>query len=216
MEVNIICLVGVIGSGKDYFVETYKKEHPKEGVFEIKIGSTLTKIASNIYGVDLSNKELYEKWKYEGNNRIKLITLAESIKLYLGKNIFATQAVRKIADIIREEESQENNKIITFIISDSCFPNDIETVCDTLELFYLNTISAFVIYGDGTILLDRRIHFCNFKSPRYSIKKDQPREQFPIFLIDQGFADGTEWSYEEFTKVIDLYNMNLSTSINVK
>ena len=196
MEVNIICLVGVIGSGKDHFVETYKKKEGEE-VFEIKIGSTLTKIASDIYGVDLSNKELYERWKYTDNNRSKLVTLAESIKFHLGKNIFATQAAQKIVGIISGKGRHEKDEILTFIISDSCFPNDIKTICNVLELFYLHNVEINS--------LDCRIHFCNYKSPRYSIKKDQPREQFPIFLIKEGFKDNTEWSYEEFEILYDTY-----------
>lgn len=197
MEVNIIYLVGVIGSGKDYFVETYKKKHPKEEVFEIKIGSTLTKIASYIYGVDLSNKELYEEWKYEESNRVKLVKLSESIKYYLGNNIFVKNAVDNIINkLIVNDKSK---KTLTFIISDSCFPSDISFIYKEIDSCYHHYRSDYTV--------DHIVHFCNYKSPKYCLKEDQPREKFPIFLINEGFKDNTEWLYSDFEKIISYYKI---------
>lgn len=194
MKVNIIYLVGVIGSGKDHYVEHYKV---KEGevIHEIKIGSTLTKIASDIYGVDLSNKELYEKWKYTENNREKLITLAESIKFHLGNEVFAERAAIEILETIKRSA---NIKVLTFIISDSCFPSDIQTIYSYVEGALLYDLDCILFY---------KIHFCNYKSSKYSIIPTQPREKFPIFLINEGFETGREWSYGEFKYILNQYRL---------
>ena len=192
MKLNIICLVGVIGSGKDYYVEHYKAEEG-EIVHEIKIGNLMTKIAADVYKTDLSTKQLYEKWKNTEDNREKLITLVESIKKYLGEDIFANRTAKEINEFVWQNIDAET---ITCIVSDACFPSDIKTI------YNITTIPVIPMR-----LANFKVHFCNYKSPRYAIIPSQPREKFPIFLINQGFQDGQVWNYEEFKTIIEFYNL---------
>lgn len=201
MKLNIICLVGVIGSGKDYYVEHYKAEEG-EIVHEIKVGSLMTKIAADVYKTDLSTKQLYEKWKNTEDNREKLITLVESIKKYLGEDIFANQAAEEINEVAWQNMYA---KTITCIISDACFPSNIKAIYKGVIAQFPTNVSTIPILPIR--LANFKIHFCNYKSPRYVIISSQPREKFPIFLINQGFQDGQEWNYEAFKTIIEFYDL---------
>ena len=93
---KIIMVCGVIGSGKDYFLEQYKKEHPDEDVVEIKFAEPLKAIIGNMYSIDISDKDKYEEWKNKPENRLLLQNLAEGIKDNLSQTIFAKKAVDRM------------------------------------------------------------------------------------------------------------------------
>lgn len=70
----------------------------------------------------------------------------------------------------------------TYIISDFRFPVEFRTICSKFQAV---------------------IHFCNYKSARYTLNPNQISEKMACFLVDKGFEDNQEFSCEEFKGIIE-------------
>jgi tRNA uridine 5-carbamoylmethylation protein Kti12 len=142
---KIIMVCGVIGSGKDYFLEQYKKEHPDEEVVEIKFAEPLKAIISNMYSIDVSDKSKYEEWKNKPENRLLLQNLAEGIKENLSQTIFAKKAVDRMNEYVFSCYNREFIKLPTFIISDFRYKEELDVVFNYIN-YTLCSICTYELY----------------------------------------------------------------------
>lgn len=181
---NIILVCGVIGSGKDYFFQKYKREYPEESVVELKFAEPIVRLAENYFDVSLSDKEEYEKWKAIPENRQFLVEIGQSWKKVFGEDVWSNIVYNKIN---RSYDSVLDLNT-TYIVTDFRFPCEIP---DNISQKYSN-ISPYCI----------KIHFCNFVSERYDNKIGQYTEKMAQWVVSKGFDDGMEWSYEEFISLL--------------
>lgn len=157
---QIILVFGVKGSGKDYFVENYKKVFEKlpiantfkEQVIVLKFADPLTKLFSDIYGIDLSDKILYENWKLE--NRHLLQNAGTSLKNIFGKDIFG----KYVEAQIRKYLSIKKDRFTTFIITD---------------LRFLDELQPILLLPEIQI----KFYFANYHSPKYSLDDSHESEK---------------------------------------
>jgi len=175
---KIILVTGVIGSGKDYFVEQYKREHPDERVEHLKFATPIVDLASRMFGLNLHDKETYEAWKAIPENRKWMVDIGQSLKAVFGKNIFAKATLDKVEDMVWYG-------VNTVIVSDFRFPIEFQE-------FYNRDIEF-------------EIHFTDFKSERYKVAREQVTEGMAIWLLSQGYTNGASWNQFEFKNIIDNY-----------
>lgn len=182
---KIILISGVIGSGKDFFVEKYRLSRPGEKIMHLKFASGLVKIASETFGVDLSDSHNYDKWKLTGKNRTFLINLGCALKRHVDIAIFPKM-------VINEIKAGMEDGYDTFVISDFRFP---------VEYF---TIKNFVEGTSG----DRRaleVYTTDFKSYRYEIRHEQSSERMAIMLRSRGAYDGMNWDLDKLEDIMFEY-----------
>lgn len=176
---KIIMVCGVIGSGKDYFLEQYKREHPDEDVVEIKFAEPLRAIVSNMYSIDISDKAKYEEWKNKPENRLLLQNLAEGIKDNLSQTIFAKKAVDKIKDYVFNYYRNEGMKLPTFIISDFRYKEELDVV-------FNHTNYIFSSLCDCNLY----VYFTNYISDRYDKTNTHKSEKMAQDMVKDGYEDG--------------------------
>ena len=172
---KIIMVCGVIGSGKDYFLEQYKKEHPDEEVVEIKFAEPLKAIISNMYSIDVSDKSKYEEWKNKPENRLLLQNLAEGIKENLYKDLFAAKATDKIGDYI--ESYDKDISQLTFIISDFRYNEELVTMCNYVD---------YILYRSYCLY----VYFTNYISDRYDKTNTHKSEKMAQDMVKDGYEEG--------------------------
>lgn len=177
---KLILVTGVIGSGKDYFIEQYKRNHPDENVRHIKFAEPIVDLASRMFNVNLADKQVYESWKAVYENRKWLVDIGQNLKKVFGNNIFAKRALHRVIDM------RGNPNIHTCIITDFRFPVEFYE-------FWNNSLRSF------------EIHFTDFHSERYKIAPEQVSERMAIWLLEQGAKDGQVWSHLDFKKLIEKY-----------
>lgn len=180
---QIILVFGVKGSGKDYFVENYKKVFEKlpianackEQIVVLKFADPLIKLFSDIYGIDLSDKILYENWKLE--NRHLLQNAGTSLKSIFGKDIFGKYVEKQI----REHLNSNRTKTFSFIITD---------------LRFLDELQPILLLAEIPI----KFYFTNYRSPKYSL--DDPHESEKLAQA-WAKADKKEgfYTYTEFMQI---------------
>lgn len=168
MKVILVC--GVIGSGKDYFVKKYKKDHPEEVVEEKKFAWPIRQFTGKLVGVNLMNEPTYESWKSDPKNRQLLVDVGQYMKEATTEDIWALGVLNQLTE----------DK--TYIISDFRFPVEYKTICSKHQA---------------------TIHFCNYKSARYTINPNQISERMACFLVSKGLEDGQEFTCSEFDKLIN-------------
>jgi hypothetical protein len=115
MKVILVC--GVIGSGKDYFVKKYRKDHPEEVVEEKKFAWPIRQFTGNLVGVNLMNETTYESWKADPKNRQLLVDVGQYMKEATTEDIWAVGVLNQLTE----------DK--TYIISDFRFPIEYRTIC---------------------------------------------------------------------------------------
>lgn len=186
---KLILVTGVIGSGKDYYVQKYQEEHPDELVVHMKFAGALRTIAAESFGEELWDDDIYEKWKAIEDNRMFLINLGVSLKKNISEDIFANILVKQFLRYAKHITTDN----ITLIISDFRFPIEFESICCHWDL-----IDRFEEVNVQVVLVD-------YKSPRYAIKKNQVSELMAIWLIEQGYKHGTVWDEDGFVKVMNEY-----------
>ena len=160
---KIILICGVVGSGKDYYFEQYKKEHPNETIHKLKFSSSLVKMAEEEFGVILDTPEKYEEFKLK--NRRYLQYTSEEVKQRLGIDYFANAELGNIFKIGPND---------TAIITDFRFPYELTTILN-------NTKSK-----------DTEIYvvLCNYHSSRYNDKILHISEMMAQGMIENGFPSG--------------------------
>lgn len=185
---KIILVCGVIKSGKDYYVDEYRLTHPDEVVIELKFSNYLREIVELVLGIDLKDKEVYEKWKSVPENRQILVDLGFSMKKKSGKNIFSSAVYNEINSLLL---SITHNT--TFIISDFRFP---------FEKDLINENDNYLLW----LWFDTYVHFCNYKSEQYNGSIDQHTEYMAQWLCSKGYEHNTHWTLEEFNNLIKEYD----------
>lgn len=181
---KIIFVCGVIKSGKDYYFEEYKRQHPDEEVIEIKLSNPIREMIEIVDGIDLSDKAVYEQWKSIPENRQKMVDLGAYLKTVKDKLIFAEIALYNILHC-------ENGENKTFIISDFRFP------------FELDPFAHYAYHVDEG---DIYVHFCNYKSEGYNSSIDQHTEYMAQWLCRQGYEHNTHWNLDDFLTLIQKYD----------
>lgn len=180
---QIILVFGVKGSGKDFFVEKYKKELEelpiantfKEQVIVLKFADPLTKLFSDIYGINLSDKILYEDWKLE--NRHLLQNAGTSLKNIFGKDIFG----KYVEAQIRKYLSINKDKFTTFIITD---------------LRFLDELQPILLLAEIPI----KFYFTNYRSPKYSLDDSHESEKLAQAWAKANKKEGF-YTYAEFMQI---------------
>lgn len=181
---KIIFVCGVIKSGKDYYVEEYKRLHTEEDVVEIKFSTPIRVLVSLATGLDLSDKIIYEKWKSLPQNRQMLVDIGAYLKKSYNRIVFANMALKKIL-LYKNKENK------TFIISDFRFP---------FETHPFETYAPYMIDNDFYV------HFCNYKSDEYNCNINQHTEYMAQWLCTQGYQHNTHWRLGEFITLIQQYD----------
>lgn len=180
---EIILVFGVKGSGKDYFVENYKKVFEKlpianackEQIVVLKFAAPLTTLVSDMYGIDLSDTLLYEQWKVE--NRHLLQNAGSSLKNIFGKDIFG----KYVEAQVRKYLSINKDKFTTFIITD---------------LRFLDELQPILLLSEIQI----RFYFTNYRSPKYSLDDSHESEKLAQAWAKANKKEGF-YTYTEFMQI---------------
>lgn len=124
---NLILLLGVQGSGKDYYATNYKGEN----VFHLKFTNSIRSSLSPVVGVDLLDENIYSYWKSKPENRMKIIDYTVKMKEIYGDSIFVIPVLNAIDHIF------SNIRGATVIISDFRFP---------IEYFHLSRFCPKIVF----------------------------------------------------------------------
>jgi len=179
MNIEIIGLIGVIGSGKDYLSDTYvnygfKKlsfaECSKDLLWEVLEWKPVSHEQENefkdSYKLYIDNNK-NESHSISGRNLI--INFSEKIKQYTNEKIWSDMLIMKMKKGII-------NGYNKFVISDVRFKYEIEGIKN-----YYNY--RRIEYRDNISL---KFIFCNYKSERYCITNDKS-EMLAQDLIKKGY-----------------------------
>lgn len=160
---KIILICGVVGSGKDYYFNLYKRTHPDKNVHKLKFSNSLIGMAERDFGIILDTPEKYEEFKLK--NRRYLQYKSEEVKQRWGIDYFAKAELENISKIGPDD---------TAIITDFRFPYEIKTILD------------------GTNDKDTEIYviFCNYHSERYNDETFHISEMMAQGMIENGFPSG--------------------------
>lgn len=109
MKVILVC--GVIGSGKDYFVKKYRREHPNEIVEEKKFAWPIRQFTGRLVGVNLLNETTYESWKADPKNRQLLVDVGQYMRETFGERVISSSIANQL-----------NSDTKTYIVSDFRMP----------------------------------------------------------------------------------------------
>lgn len=164
---KIILISGVIGSGKDYWAEQYKKEHTTENIVHLCFAESLRDICEGMFGIAPNDDKAYEAFKAIPANRGFMVMLGANLKRVYGDNFLARYVKNKI-------ESSANKENATFLITDFRLP------VEFFEFYYS-------LRGK-----DVSVIFCDYHSDRYAILPDQYTEQMAIYFLSKGLKHGQE------------------------
>lgn len=167
---KIILLMGVIGSGKDYYAQQYKAQVNTETVIIKKFATPIVEIANLFSPVNLQDSLIYENWKQSVENRFSLIKLSILLKKYTNQTIFSTMAAN---DADRTLTESVVNKPITLIYTDCRFVHEVKALKEIAKK-HNATFS---------------VQFCNYKSERYQLSPAQPTEKLAIKLLSDLSSD---------------------------
>lgn len=163
---KIILLMGVIGSGKDYYAEQYITQHPKEVVLIRKFATPLKLLVNATVSENLLDLETYEQWKLHLPNREKLVKLAIELKDLFHKRILTQATINLLKQDLEDFDYWQPN--LTIIFTDCRLLHEIEEIHKLAE----DLQASFEII------------LCNYKSTRYQIIPFHPTEKFAIKLLD--------------------------------
>lgn len=187
MEINIVGLIGVIGSGKSFRQIEYKEKNyiPINFADSVKdlLWDTLNWKPSSLkeerdfkdsYSVTIMNSfKIKDSLITSITGRQLLINFAENMKSVINKNVWVDQTILKIKRNINE--GYEN-----FVIGDVRFYNEISAL---QELKYYREKE----FKDSVNL---NFIFCNYKSNSYKIKENEQSEELAIQFLEKGYKDG--------------------------
>lgn len=177
-KIDIIGLVGVIGSGKSHKARALSQS----GFIELTLADEVKHLSHELLNINIPQNKLTSfkdkgKISIVGENILSnldvrqfYINVGQKLKLHLNnENIWIDKLIEKIKFKI----SKGHNKIV---ISDIRFPNE---------------LSSLVKLQIPNYDLNLKIIFCNYKSSRYKII-DSDSEHFAQSFIEKGFQDGDE------------------------
>lgn len=179
MNIDIVGLIGVIGSGKDYLSNTYLDKGFKRLAFADSSKDLLWEV---LQWKPISEKEeidFKDSYKlYIDNNkndfhrisgRELIISFSEKLKENFGKDIWIDNLIMKIKKGIVKEYNK-------FIITDVRFVDEVYKIkdfCSYREKEYKDKVNLKFV-------------FCNYNSDRYSIINN-PSEFLAQSLIKKGY-----------------------------
>jgi len=182
--VKLICLLGVIGSGKTYRAEKLVKE---EGFIHINFADELREISWEILKWRPKNEQEYEDFKngliyissMDGrvNGRQFLQNLGMSIRKRYPN--FFTECWRAKAIHILETDT-------SVVCSDLRFINELEYVLD-IQCSNINYCS-----------LNKEFIFCDYRSNRYKANDNHESERLAQGILIDGYKDGDRLYYNYF------------------
>jgi hypothetical protein len=177
-KIDIICLVGVIGSGKSYRA----KRLAEQGYIELTLADEVKKLSHDLLNISIPKNKLTlfkDKGKISvvGENILSnidvrqfYINVGQKLKIYFNnENIWIDKLIEKI----KIRLSEGHTKIV---ISDVRFQNE-----------FLSLIKLIIPNYE----LSLKMIFSNYKSSRYKII-DSDSEQFAQSFINKGLQDGDE------------------------
>ena len=177
-KVEIIGLVGVIGSGKSYRA----KKLTEQGYIELTLADEVKKLSHDLLNISIPKNKLTvfkDKGKISivGDNILSnldvrqfYINVGQKLKTYLNnENIWIDKLIEKIKIKISEGHTK-------IVISDVRFQNEFSSL---IKL----AIPNYELY--------LKMVFCNYKSSRYKIINSDS-EQFAQSFIAKGLRDGDE------------------------
>lgn len=183
LEIKIVALVGVVGSGKsfrqiEYQENNYKPINFADAAKEF-LWSTLKWKPSDItqerdfkdsYSLNINNKgELVSSI----SGREFLINFTQNMKSLVNQDIWAENTILKIKRNI-------NNGFDKFVVGDLRFENEISALKNLKH-------EREKEFGD---IVDLQFIFCNYKSKHYKIIRDSVSEKLSLSLLDKNFQDG--------------------------
>jgi len=178
MKIEIIGLIGVIGSGKTYLSNTYKNQGFQELSFAQSCKDLLWEVLQwkpvsqeeenkfkDEYEICIKNKN--DSYNISGRNLI--INFSERIKENVSKSIWADLLITKIKKGIINDYNK-------FIISDVRFFNEVLALKNFYDYRRI----------DHRDQIELKFIFCNYKSDRYSIIDDKS-EHLAQKMLKKGY-----------------------------
>lgn len=186
MQIEIIGLIGVIGSGKSY----KQKKYVEEGFFELNLADSMKEFIWSVidwtpsdkhqerlfkdsYGVSILTQDIPNRLVHSISGRNFLINFGQKMKTLTHDNIWIEKTVMKI-------NRQINNKVNKFVIGDVRFYNEVSGL---KNLKYYREKE----YDDK---VDLKFIFSDYRSESYQVNREEPSEKFAISFLDKGLSDG--------------------------
>lgn len=187
LQIEIIGIIGVIGSGKSYkqkqyidqgFAEINFADAPKELIYsalnwkpESKESERLFKDSYNVSLMDVS--KIPNKLINSLSGRQFLINLSQKLKTLVHENIWIDQTIINLNRLLFKGFTK-------FVISDVRFYNE------------LYALKNFKYYREKEFYdkVDLKFIFSNYKSESYTINRGDISEELAISFLDKGYSDG--------------------------
>lgn len=169
IDIELVCLIGPMGSGKDYRA----KEYEKNGYAKVSFADYLRSTCWNLLLWKPEDEEQYRKFKEEPfgpssiTGREFMFSVESLLKECHGDSIFARRTVELIVH-------HYSNKIV---ISDLRFESEYKTIINTFA--------------------NVKFIFCNYKSDHYELRKIES-EKMAVRFAEIGYRDGQELNEKDF------------------
>lgn len=178
MTLQVIGLIGVIGSGKSFFAQ----EYVKQGYFELPMAKPIKEILSSLFKADFfddSAKDQVFNLNDEQFTGRKLMTkLGDEMRAknpYFWANAWKSDAEKLVA----------YDDCFYIIVPDVRYKEEIEVIYDTSD----HNAERFI--------------FCNYRSNRYNADNDYKSEKLAQHLLKKGLKHGHELNYGELIKLTE-------------
>ena len=185
---EIVCFLGVIGSGKDYQAQKLVNER---GFVHINFADDLRQMAWDILGWKPETPEEYEWFKKQEMVFISRKPCDETDKI-TGRQFLqnlGTEAMRKRdpnfwANCWRNQVLENLAIGKNVCCSDLRFSNELSTA--------LSIKKHYLLIGNSANLEDvsTKLIFCDYKSSRYDATNTHKSEKLAQALLSQGYQDG--------------------------
>lgn len=187
MEINIVGLIGVIGSGKSFKQIEYQEKNYKPINFADSVKDFIWKVLKwtppslkeerefkDSYTLNILNSlKIKDYLVHSLTGREFIINFAENMKSLVGKDIWVNQTVLKIKKSINEGHGN-------FVIGDVRFYNEISALQD-LKIYREREFNDKV---------NLSFIFCNYMSNSYKVNKEEDSEKLAIQYLEKGYKDG--------------------------
>ena len=187
MEIKIVGLIGVIGSGKSFRQIEYRDNN----YLPINFADSVKDFLWNV--LEWNPDSLKEEREFKDNYSITimdslkvkdslihslpgrnlLVNFAQNMKSLVNKNVWVDDTLLKLKRNI-------NAGLDKFVVGDVRFYNEIEAL-NSLKVYREKEFNDKV---------ELSFIFCNYKSPSYNVKRDEVSEALAIEYLDKGYKDG--------------------------